>query len=181
VGGEVAAQALLGLARVEAAAGRASEAEAAYRRLRDSAGSLTDGEGIPYELLADLGAARARPEPVHDLALYARLAEEPKPGSTSAPTRARLAAAGSVRNRMEPTRLAAEKRERLRALDAQLARQRQELAVATSWVGAAAADRVRAAPPEPLRGPPGHRHRQGRRGQLGAGDAHSRTRARRRA
>jgi len=119
--GEGAAQALLGLARLDLAAGHRDEARRRYRDLRQRHGGERDREGISYALLADLGEAFAADAPAL-LRLYGDLVD----GHYQAPPGALLAFAASARVQLGRAALDPQVVTRLAELD-----RRAELARAT--------------------------------------------------
>lgn len=97
-GGDAAAQALLGLARLDLRAHADGDASMRFAELRTRFGEASDDEGVSYALLADVGEMRAVHDPRHELALYRGLLEDAYPAPTPAlaalerETRAELAA-----------------------------------------------------------------------------------------
>jgi signal transduction histidine kinase len=82
--GDAAAQALLGLGRLDLRAGATTEAAARFAALRTRFGESADEEGVSYALLGDLGEARATHDPRHELALYRGLLEDAYPAPRQA-------------------------------------------------------------------------------------------------
>jgi signal transduction histidine kinase len=109
--------AILGLPRRATAAGRPADAAARYRALGERFGGRADEDGVPYALLADLGAAEAAGGADGRLEVYQRLLGQgyraPTPVLELAADRLRLALAGMP--------LAEPQRRTLAELDARLA------------------------------------------------------------
>ncbi|HTM19221.1 MAG TPA: HAMP domain-containing sensor histidine kinase [Kofleriaceae bacterium] len=119
--------AVLGLARLAVAAGRADEAAARYRLLGERFGGRADEDGVPYALLADLGAAEAGGTAAARLAIYRQLLDQ----TYRAPTPVLELAADRLHDGLAALALPAAERAQLAGLDARLAaafRERTEAA-----------------------------------------------------
>ncbi len=128
---DTAPDALLGLARLAADAGDPDRAAGRYRELGDRFRDRLDDDGVPYGLIADLGAAEARGQPDPLLAVYADLIER----RYRAPDSVLEVAADRVRSRLAQLGLDADARRRLADLDLRLAAARVQARFAASLHG----------------------------------------------
>lgn len=142
--GDSAAQALLGLARLDLLAGRSADARRRYAILRGRFGALSDAEGIPYALLADLGELRASGEAGRALALYRGLLDAAYP----APSAALVAFTATARAAIDPARLDGDGPAEVARLDARRDESRRFAAIAAGMAGEVA-DLARTAGAEP--------------------------------
>jgi len=124
-------EAVLGLARIAASREEWTVAERYYRELGTRFGHRADEEGVPYQLLADLGLVEIEDTPVARLELYRKLIGR----EYRAPSSALAYVADRLRARLRDSRLDAAQQAQLVHLDARLAAANAEARLAASLVG----------------------------------------------